>query len=150
MERKINNKVIEILLVEDNEGDVGLIKRIMKAKDRNNIHVAEDGEEAMSFLHKEGRFSNVPRPNIILLDLNLPKKDGREVLKEIKEDDDLKRIPVVILTTSKSEADINRAYDLHANCYLNKPVDFKNFKWVVKAVEKFWLQAAKLPSQNHS
>lgn len=147
MEKKVNNEVIEILLVEDNEGDVGLVKRIfLKAKVRNSINVVEDGEEAMSFLRKEGQFSDAPRPNIILLDLNLPRKDGREVLKEIKEDDNLRRIPVVVLTTSKSEVDINKAYDLHANCYVNKPVDFSNFIRVIDAIENLWLKAAKLPS----
>jgi len=122
---KIIGKPVEILLVEDNEGDVGLIEEVFEeAKIRNNIHVAEDGKEAVLYLRGEGKFSGSPRPDIILLDLNLPKKDGREVLKEIKEDDNLKNIPVVILTTSNAEKDILRAYDLHANAYITKPLDF--------------------------
>src|SRR5664280_967820 len=112
---KFLDKPVEILLVEDNEGDVGLIEEVFEeAKIRNNLHVAEDGEEAALYLHGEGKFSGFPRPDIILLDLNLPKKDGREVLREIKEDSNLKNIPVIILTTSQAERDILRAYDLHA------------------------------------
>ena len=138
---------IQILLVEDNEGDVGLVEEVFhEAKIRNKLNVAEDGEEAMLFLHKEGKFSNVPRPDIILLDLNLPRKDGREVLKEIKEDDDLKRIPVVILTTSKAEEDIIKSYNLHANSYITKPVDFNQFIRLIKSIEDFWLDIVKLPS----
>lgn len=139
-------KPVEILLVEDNEGDVGLVEEVFEeARIRNNIHVTEDGEEAMLFLHKEGRFSGVPHPDLILLDLNLPKKDGREVLEEIKADEDLKRIPVVVLTTSKAEEDIFRSYDLHANSYITKPVDFDQFIRVVKSIEDFWLEVVKLP-----
>ncbi|HEX3014290.1 MAG TPA: response regulator [Methanobacterium sp.] len=139
---------IEILLVEDNEGDVGLVEEVFQeAKIRNNLNVAEDGEEAMLFLRKEGKFSDVPSPDIILLDLNLPGKDGREVLKEIKEDDKLKRIPVVILTTSKAEEDILKSYDLHANSYITKPVDFDQFLKVIKSIENFWLDIVKLPSK---
>ena len=140
---------IQILLVEDNEGDVGLVEEVFhEAKIRNKLNVAEDGEEAMLFLHKEGKFSNVPRPDIILLDLNLPRKDGREVLKEIKDDDDLKTIPVVVLTTSKAEEDILKSYDLHANSYITKPVDFDQFIRVIKSIEDFWLDVVKLPSKN--
>ncbi|MGZ7118314.1 MAG: response regulator [Methanobacterium sp.] len=142
-------KQVEILLVEDNEGDVGLIEEVFEdAKIRNNLHVTEDGEEAMLFLHKEGEFSDAPRPDMILLDLNLPKKDGREVLKEIKMDDDLKRIPVVVLTTSKAEKDILKSYDLHANSYITKPVDFDQFIRVIKSIEDFWLDVVKLPSKS--
>jgi Response regulators consisting of a CheY-like receiver domain and a winged-helix DNA-binding domain len=142
-------KQIEILLVEDNEGDVGLVEEVFhEAKIRNKLNVAEDGEEAMLFLRKEGKFLNVSRPDIILLDLNLPLKDGREVLKEIKEDDDLKRIPVVVLTTSKAEEDVLKSYDLHANSYITKPVDFDQFIKVIKSIEDFWLDVVKLPFKN--
>lgn len=144
-------KQIEILLVEDNEGDVGLVEEVFQeAKIRNKLYVAEDGEEAMLFLRKEEQFSDVPRPDIILLDLNLPKKDGREVLKEIKEDDNLKRIPVVVLTTSKAEEDILKSYNLHANSYITKPVDFNQFIRVIKSIENFWLDVVKLPSKDNS
>jgi CheY-like chemotaxis protein len=134
--------------VEDNKGDVGLIEEIFEeARIRNNLHVAEDGEEAMLFLRAEGKFSGSPRPYIILLDLNLPKKDGREVLKEIKLDNSLKNIPVVILTTSIAEKDILRAYDLHANAYINKPIDFDQFINVVGSIVNFWLEIVQLPKK---
>jgi CheY-like chemotaxis protein len=137
---------VEILLVEDNEGDIGLIEEVLdEAKIRNSLHIAKDGEEAMLFLHGEGRFSGSPRPDVILLDLNLPKKDGREVLREIKEDDVLKNIPVVILTTSGAEKDIHRSYDLHANAYVTKPLDFDQFIIVIKSIANFWLEVVKLP-----
>ena len=143
-------KQIEILLVEDNEGDVGLVEEVFQeAKIMNNLNIAEDGEEAILFLRKEGKFSNVPSPDIILLDLNLPGKDGREVLKEIKEDDELKRIPVVILTTSRAEGDILKSYNLHANSYITKPVDFDQFIKVIKSIENFWLDIVKLPSKGN-
>jgi CheY-like chemotaxis protein len=143
-------KQIEILLVEDNEGDIGLVEEVFQeAKIMNNLNIAEDGEEAMLFLHKKGKFSNVPSPDIILLDLNLPGKDGREVLKEIKEDNELKRIPVVILTTSKAEEDILKSYNLHANSYITKPVDFDQFIRVIKSIENFWLDIVKLPSNGN-
>lgn len=141
-------KPIEILLVEDSKGDVGLIEEVFEdAKIRNNLRVVEDGEEAILYLRGEGQFSGVPRPDIILLDLNLPKKDGREVLEEIKNDDDLKNIPVVVLTTSKAEADILKSYNLHANAYVTKPVDFDQFIKVVKSIEDFWLEVVRLPSK---
>ena len=125
-------KSVEILLVEDNAGDVGLIEEVFEeAKIRNKIHVVEDGEEAMLYLHGEGKLLGSPHPDIILLDLNLPKKDGREVLREIKEDNNLKNIPVVVLTTSNAEKDILRTYDLHANAYITKPLDFIQFINVV-------------------
>ncbi|MFX1342962.1 MAG: response regulator [Promethearchaeota archaeon] len=137
---------IEILLVEDNPGDVRLTKEAFKdAKVINNIHVAKDGEEAMAFLRRKGNYANLPRPDIILLDLNLPRKDGREVLAEIKEDPSLKCIPVVILTTSKSEEDILSTYNHHANCYITKPVDLNQFITVIKSIEDFWLCLVKLP-----
>ena len=143
----MDTKPVEILLVEDNEGDVGLVEEVFEdAKIRNTLHVAEDGEEAMLFLNKEKPFNKAPTPDIILLDLNLPQKDGREVLEEIKTDDKLKRIPVVVLTTSKAEEDIVRSYDLHANSYITKPVDFDQFIRVIKSIEDFWLEVVRLPS----
>jgi len=137
---------IEILLVEDNPGDVRLTVEALKdGKVSNRLSVVGDGVEAMAFLRREGRFANAPRPHLILLDLNLPKKDGREVLAEVKQDPNLKRIPVVILTTSQAEQDILRSYELHANAYITKPVDFEHFMGVVKSVEDFWLTIVKLP-----
>ncbi len=134
--------------MEDNEGDIGLIEEVLEeAKIRNSLHIAKDGEEAMLFLHGEGRFSGSPRPDVILLDLNLPKKDGREVLREIKEDDVLKNIPVVILTTSGAEKDILKSYDLHANAYVTKPLDFDQFIMVIKSIANFWLEIVKLPTK---
>jgi len=141
-------KPIEILLVEDNEGDVGLIEEVLEeARIKNILHVATDGEEAIRFLHHEGKFAGSPRPDIILLDLNLPKKDGREVLREIKEDSNLKKIPVVILTTSGAEKDILRAYELHTNAYVTKPLDFDQFIMVIKSIASFWLEIVKLPTK---
>jgi len=138
---------VEILLVEDNPGDVRLTQEALKeGKVYNNLHWAKDGVEALEFLRRQGRFADSPRPNIILLDLNLPKKDGREVLAEIKNDDDLKRIPVVILTTSKAEEDVLRTYNLHANCYVTKPVDLEKFIVVVKSIDMFWLTVVTLPN----
>ena len=145
---KMNTKPVEILLVEDNEGDVGLVEEVFEeAKIRNIIHVAEDGEEAMLFLNKEVPYVDAPTPDIILLDLNLPQKDGREVLEEIKTDETLKRIPVVVLTTSKAEEDIIKSYDLHANSYITKPVDFDQFIRVVRSIENFWLEVVRLPNE---
>ncbi len=143
-----NSKLIEILMVEDNPADARLTKEAFKdAKVLNNMHVVADGEEAMLFLKKAGKYNESPRPDLILLDLNLPKKDGREVLAEIKDDPELKRIPVVILTTSEDEKDIYRAYDLHANAYVKKPVDLDQFMKIVEAVEDFWLSVVRLPSK---
>lgn len=137
---------IEILLVEDNAGDVRLTREAMRdAKVRNNIRIVTDGVEALAFLRREGQYADAPRPDVILLDLNLPKKDGREVLAEIKADPNLRRIPVVILTTSEAEEDILKAYDLHANAYVAKPVDLDRFITVVKSIEDFWLEIVKLP-----
>ncbi len=148
MIRGLNGRPVEILLVEDNEGDIGLVEEVFEeGRINNNLSVAEDGEEAMMFLRKEGQFANATRPDLILLDLNLPGKDGREVLKEVKEDDNLKKIPVVVLTTSKAEEDILKSYDLHANSYITKPVDFNQFINVIKSIESFWLEVVKLPSQ---
>jgi CheY-like chemotaxis protein len=138
---------IEILLVEDNPGDSRLAKEALKeSKLKNNLYVAEDGVEAMNFLYKKGKYSKMPRPDLVILDLNLPKKDGREVLAEIKNDDNLKRIPVVILTISKAEEDILKTYNLHANCYVTKPLDLDQFMKVVKSIEDFWLTIVKLPN----
>ena len=143
-----NGRLVEILLVEDNPGDVRLTKEAMKeGKIRNNLSVAIDGVEAMAFLRREGKFADAPRPDVVLLDLNLPKKDGRSVLKEIKEDPNLRRIPVVILTSSKAEEDVLNSYDLHANCYVTKPGDLEQFIEVVKSVEDFWFQIVKLPKE---
>ncbi|MDQ1252830.1 MAG: hypothetical protein QG646_1966 [Euryarchaeota archaeon] len=144
----IIGKPIEILLVEDNQGDVGLIEEVLEEiKIRNKLHVAEDGEEAMLFLHREGKFSGFPRPDIILLDLNSPKKDGREVLKEIKKDNNLRSIPIVALTSSNSEKDIIRSYDLNVNAFITKPLDLDEFINVVKSIVNFWLEVAKLPTK---
>ena len=139
---------IEILLIEDNPGDVDLTKEALQdAKVRNHLHVVDDGAKAVDFLYKRGEYADAPRPDIILLDLNLPKKDGRQVLEEIKADPELAEIPVVILTTSQAEEDILRSYQLHANCYITKPVDFKQFMHVVKSIEEFWLTVVKLPKR---
>ena len=140
---------IEILLVEDNPGDVRLTREALKdGKIVNNLHVAEDGVDALAFLRREGKYHNAVRPELILLDLNLPKKDGREVLAEIKADKELKRIPVVILTSSAAEQDIVKSYNLHANCYVTKPVDLDQFINVVKSIEHFWLTVVKLPPES--
>jgi two-component system, chemotaxis family, response regulator Rcp1 len=139
---------IEVLLVEDSPGDVRLTQEAFKdAKVHINLHVASDGEEAMAFLNRAGKHSNAPRPDLILLDLNLPKKDGREVLGEIKESPTLKSIPVVILTTSASETDILQSYQFHANCYIAKPVDLEGFLKVVRSIDNFWLSVVKLPRE---
>jgi chemotaxis family two-component system response regulator Rcp1 len=142
---------IEILYVEDNPGDIRLTKEALKEyKVRNNLHVATDGVEAMAFLRKEGKYANAPYPDLILLDLNLPRKDGREVLAEVKADPSLKRIPVVVVTISQAEEDIVKTYNLHANCYITKPVNLDKFLEVVKAIEEFWLTIVKLPPDNGS
>jgi len=138
----------EILLVEDSPGDVRLTREALKdAKMHINLHVASDGIEAMAFLNREGEYAGVPRPDLILLDLNLPRKDGREVLEEIKENPLLKSIPVVILTTSASEEDVLRSYRLHANCYISKPVDLDGFLKVIRSIDSFWLSIVKLPRE---
>ncbi len=148
MNNQSNVSQVEILLVEDNPGDVRLTQEALKeGKLFNNLNVVEDGVEAMAFLHLEGKYSYAPRPDLILLDLNLPRKDGREVLAEIKEDPELRRIPVVVLTTSRAEQDIFKTYDLHANCYITKPVDLEQFIIVVKTLQDFWFTLVKLPPQ---
>lgn len=137
---------IEILLVEDNPADVRLTREALReGKVYNNLHTAHDGEEALKFLRRESPFEKRPRPDLILLDLNLPRRDGREVLAAIKDDEDLKLIPVVVLTTSNAEQDIVRSYSLHANCYINKPVDLDQFIKVIAAIEDFWLSIVRLP-----
>ncbi|MFQ5874889.1 MAG: response regulator [Dehalococcoidia bacterium] len=143
-----DGRPIEILLVEDNPGDVRLTQEAFKdAKVLNNLSLTWDGVEAMAFLRHEGKYAEAPHPDLVLLDLNLPKKDGRQVLAEIKTDEHLRGIPVVILTTSKAEQDIVKTYDLHANCYITKPVDLDQFIAVVRAIEDFWFAIVKLPAR---
>ncbi len=143
----IMNGAAEILLVEDNPGDVRLTREALKeGKILNHVSVVGDGVEALAFLRREDKYANAVRPDLILLDLNLPKKDGREVLAEIKADAGLKKIPVVILTTSAAEQDILKTYDLHANCYITKPVDLEQFIKIVQLIEDFWFTIARLPS----
>ncbi len=137
---------VEILLVEDSLADIELTKLgLREGKILNNLSVVRDGEEAMQFLRREGKFADAPRPDLILLDLNLPGKDGREVLHDVKYDDDLKKIPVVILTTSQADEDVIRAYGLHANAYMTKPVDFDGFVTVVKGLSNYWFTLVELP-----
>jgi CheY-like chemotaxis protein len=141
-------KAIEILLVEDNPGDARLThEALSQSKVRNNLHRASDGEEAMAFLRRQGAFARMPTPDLILLDLNLPRRDGREVLEEIKNDPALKHIPVVILTSSQAEEDIIRSYQLHANCFITKPVDLEQLTRVVQGIEQFWFTLVKLPPE---
>jgi chemotaxis family two-component system response regulator Rcp1 len=141
-----NYRPIEILMVEDNPGDVRLtVEALKEGKVRNNFYTVEDGEAAMKYLRREEPYAQMPRPDLILLDLNLPKKNGREVLAEIKADSELKRIPVVILTVSEAEQDILRSYNLHANCYITKPVNLEQFIQVVRSIEDFWLTVVMLP-----
>ncbi|AFY48845.1 response regulator with CheY-like receiver domain and winged-helix DNA-binding domain [Nostoc sp. PCC 7524] len=139
---------IEVLLVEDNPGDAQLTRIALEdSKISVHLNVVEDGVEAMAFLRKQEKYANVPHPDIVLLDLNLPRKDGREVLAEIKTDENLKRIPVVVLTTSQAEEDILKAYNLAANCYITKPVDFDQFVRIVQSIENFWFAIVKLPPE---
>jgi CheY-like chemotaxis protein len=148
MNVRSNGRPIEILLVEDNPGDVRLtIEALKEAKVYNHLSVASDGVEALAFLRREGKYAGAARPDLILLDLNLPKRDGREVLAEIKSDERLRTIPVVILTTSRAEQDILQSYSLHANCYITKPVDLDQFIKVVQSIEDFWLTIVALPRQ---
>jgi len=146
IEERTHLNAIEILLVEDNPGDARLTQEALKeGKIHTNLRVARDGIEAMAVLRREAPFADAVRPDLILLDLNLPKKDGREVLAEIRADPALKRIPVVVLTTSEAEQDILRAYDLHCNCYITKPVDLDRFITILQSIENFWLTVVKLP-----
>ena len=140
------NDMIEILLVEDNPGDVELTREAFEeGKIRNRLHIVGDGVEALAFLRRAGHYAAQPRPDIVLLDLNLPKKSGLEVLGEMKADPDLRTIPVVVLTTSRAEEDVARSYQAHANCYIAKPVDFEKFMVVVRSLEDFWLSVVRLP-----
>jgi two-component system, chemotaxis family, response regulator Rcp1 len=144
----IEPRPIEILLVEDNSGDVELtIEALKEARVRNNLHVAADGEQALQFVRQQEQYGNSPRPDLVLLDLNLPRKAGREVLAEMKADPGLRRIPVVVLTTSAEEADVLAAYNLHANAYITKPVDLDQFLGVVRSIEDFWLTIVRLPAE---
>ena len=146
MSDRKNAAPVEILLVEDNPGDVRLTKEALKeGKVYNNLHWAKDGVEALEFLKRQGKHAKAPRPDIILLDLNLPKKDGREVLELVKKDVELKQIPVVVLTTSEAEEDVLKSYELHANCYVTKPVDLEKFIHVVQSIDRFWLTIVTLP-----
>lgn len=139
---------IDILLVEDSPTDQLLAKSALAETSlKPNVQVVSDGVEALSYLRREGRYAGAPRPDLILLDLNLPKKDGREVLEEIKKSDQLKQIPVVVLTTSDADSDVDRCYAAHANCYITKPVDFETFKLAIQAVERFWFNVVRLPSR---
>jgi chemotaxis family two-component system response regulator Rcp1 len=142
------HELVQILLVEDNPGDVRLTREALKeAKFRNTLQVVGDGVEALAYLRQEGQYSAAIRPHLIMLDLNLPRMDGREVLAAVKKDADLRRIPVVVLSSSQAETDIARAYELHANCYVTKPVDIDHFLQVVKSIEEFWVEIVKLPAQ---
>ena len=148
MKQSSNRKIAEILLVEDNPGDVRLMKEAFReTKVEKNLTVINDGVKALAFLKKQLPYQNATRPDMILLDLNLPKKHGQEVLQEIKSDPNLRRIPVVILTTSKAEQDILKTYDLHANCYISKPVDLEKYIKVIRTIEDFWLTIVNLPSK---
>ena len=148
MNSQTSGRPIEILLIEDNPGDVRLtVEALRESKIQNRLHNAKDGMEAVAFLRRKGEYADAPRPDLILLDLNLPKMNGPEVLAEIKEDTALKHIPVVILTGSKDTDDITKTYNLHANCYVTKPIDLEQFIMVVKSVRDFWLTIVKLPTE---
>lgn len=141
------HELVQILLVEDNPGDVRLTQEALKeAKFRNTVHVVGDGVEALAYLRQQGKYIAATRPHMVMLDLNMPRMDGREVLEAIKKDPDLRRIPVVVLTSSEAETDIARAYELYANCYVTKPVDIDHFLQVVKSIEEFWVEIVRLPS----
>lgn len=139
---------VQILIVEDNPADARLVREVMRdSKILNEIRWVPDGVEAMASLRKQGKYTDAPRPNLIFLDLNMPRKDGREVLAEVKADPDLRRIPIVVMTSSQAEEDIARAYDHHANCYVRKPIDFEQFHSVVKTLENFWFSTVEIPSR---
>ena len=143
-----DGKTVEILLVEDNPGDVRLTREALRdGRIHTHLSIASDGEEALAFLRRQGKFGDAPRPDLILLDLNLPRRSGREVLSEIKRDDSLRRIPVVVLTTSAAEQDVLASYDLNANCFITKPVDLDQFIRVIRSIEDFWLTVVKLPRE---
>ncbi|HKI58681.1 MAG TPA: response regulator [Trueperaceae bacterium] len=144
----MDSKIIDILLVEDSPGDARLTREALaEGKLKNVLHLVEDGEQALAFLRGEDGYADAPRPDLVLLDLNLPRVDGREVLAEMKADPDLKRIPVVVLTTSSADEDVLRAYELAANCYITKPVDLDKFLGVVRSIEEFWLTVVRLPGR---
>lgn len=144
-----NDSTVQILLVEDNPGDIRLTQEALKEGSINNqLNVVKDGVEALEFLHKKGKYNSAPTPDIILLDLNLPRKDGREVLHEIKNDEVLRMIPVIILTTSDAEQDIVKSYKLHANCFITKPVDLDQFIYIIRQIETFWFTVVHLPPIN--
>lgn len=146
---ELESDFIDILLVEDDPGDVRLTREALRRNPvHSRLHVVGDGGEALAFLRREGKYADAPRPDLILLDLNMPKVDGRRVLEVVKTDDDLKQIPVVVLTTSSAERDIAEAYELHANCYVTKPMDLERFMQVIGAVEGFWFGVAKLPKKS--
>ena len=146
MQVQPTTKPVDVLLVEDDPGDVLLTEEtLLGSKIRTNLHVVGDGVEALAFLRQEGIYADVPRPDLILLDLNMPRKDGREVLADIKQDPDLKTIPVAVLTTSSQDEDILKSYELHANCYITKPVGLEQFSTVVQSLEDFWFAIVKLP-----
>ena len=146
MNAKLTGRPVEILLVEDDPADVLLTQEaLLGSKIRNNLHIVDDGVEALAFLRREGTYRDVPRPDLILLDLNMPRKDGREVLADIKEDPGLKAIPVAVLTTSSQDEDILKSYELHANCYITKPVGLEQFATVVQSLDDFWFTIVKLP-----
>jgi len=143
-----SEKTVEILLAEDNPGDVMLTKKALEqGKLANNLNVVTDGVEALAYLRQEGEYVDKPRPDLVLLDLNMPRKDGQDVLEELQDDTDLRRIPVVVLTSSESEEDIARSYELNANAYLTKPVDFDGFTEIVNRMENFWFKVVKLPEE---
>lgn len=142
------SRPVQILIVEDNPADARLVREVMRdSKVLNEIHWVPDGVEALAFLRGQGKYADAPRPNLIFLDLNMPRKDGREVLAEVKADEQLKRIPIVVMTSSQAEEDVARAYDQHANCYVRKPIDFDQFHSVVKTLENFWFATVELPRQ---
>jgi two-component system, chemotaxis family, response regulator Rcp1 len=142
------SRPVQILIVEDNPADARLVREVMRdSKVLNEIHWVPDGVEALAFLRRQGKYANAPRPNLIFLDLNMPRKDGREVLHDVKADDALKRIPIVVMTSSQAEEDVARAYDQHANCYVRKPIDFEQFHSVVKTLENFWFATVELPTR---
>jgi two-component system, chemotaxis family, response regulator Rcp1 len=144
--RGASKRPVQILLVEDNPGDVRLTEEVLReAKVATKLSTVRDGEEAMAFVRREGAHAGAPRPDLILLDLNLPRKDGREVLNELKSDDELRRIPVIVLTTSMAEPDILMSYDLHANCYIHKPIEFEEFSTAINSIQQFWLLTVQLP-----
>lgn len=139
---------VQILIVEDNPADARLVREVMRdSKVLNEIHWVGDGVEALAFLRRQGKYADAPRPNLVFLDLNMPRKDGREVLREVKTDSELRRIPIVVMTSSQTEEDIARAYEQHANCYVRKPIDFEQFHSVVKTLENFWFNTVEIPTQ---